>query len=97
MKQIKTIARPLGAADGFDKVVNEAIADGWTLTRRAVLQSRDLWGKNSPEPALYAELEREEITEAERCCENCAHFEKGPEQEPCLSCSDDADKWEPAT
>lgn len=83
MLQIKTIRNTDPAA--FDEAVNTALAEGWTLTRR-------LTG-----PDFIAELEREVITEEERSCENCAHYSKKLGEEPCLSCSVDADKWEPAT
>lgn len=85
MLQIKTIHNTDPAA--FDEAVNTALAEGWTLTRRLT----------GPGPGFVAELEKEIITEGERCCENCAHYEKGVGVEPCLSCSEDADKWEPAT
>lgn len=88
MKQIKTIHNTDTAA--FDEAVNTALAEGWTLTRR-------LTGPEGTGPGFVAELEREIITEAERCCDNCAHWSKGPEQEPCLSCSEDCSGWEPAT
>jgi hypothetical protein len=95
MLQIKTIKYQLNAAETFDEKVNAALAEGWTLTKREVLPPADL-GDRVAFRMLYAELEREEITEAERCCENCAHYDNGAHQEPCLSCSEDADKWEPA-
>lgn len=80
MLQIKTIRNADPSA--FDEAVNAALADGWTLTRR-------LAGT-----AFIAELEREEITEGERICENCAHFDLGNDQEPCRSCDEYASKWE---
>ena len=45
---------------------------------------------------LYAELEREIITEAEKCCENCAHFDVAPGEEPCSKCMN-GELWEEAT
>ena len=83
MKQIKTIYKQ--EAETFDELVNAALAEGWELSRRTF-----------DDRGFLAELEREEITEAERCCENCAHFQKGPAADPCFNCSDDADKWEAA-
>lgn len=82
MLQIKTIRNADPSA--FDEAVNAALADGWTLTRR-------LSG-----PDFIAELEREEITEGERSCENCAHFNLCSDQEPCRSCDENASKWEVA-
>lgn len=84
MLQIKTIYK--ASAAEFDKEVNEALADGWSISRRTF----------DPQGFL-AELEREVITEAEKGCENCRYCEQQPESEPCRSCSDDCDKWEPLT
>lgn len=93
MKQIKTIKRQLDASAEFDNEVNAAIAEGWTLTRREVLspmegQSRIFWHM------LYAELEREIITEAERNCENCRYCETLGGMEPCHSCDASMSNWE---
>ena len=82
MLQIKTVHNTDPAA--FDEAVNTALAEGWILTRRLT----------GPGPDFVAELEREIITEAERCCENCAHYGKLPHAEPCCNCSENADKWE---
>lgn len=80
MLQIKTIrdANPAG----FDEKVNVALMDGWTLVRR-------LSG-----PDYIAEMEKEIITEIERCCENCKNFETAANREPCLSCSNNCSNWE---
>lgn len=96
MLQIKTIKYQLDAAKTFDEKVNAALADGWKLTKREVLPPADL-GDRVAFRMLYAELEREEITEAERCCENCKYYEEQPETEPCRSCGENVNKWEPAT
>lgn len=85
MKQIKTLVS--NTATGFDLIVNEALSEGWELTKRETLVL-------DRQPAFYAELEREEITEAERCCANCAHWNKASDQQPCCDCTDQADKWE---
>lgn len=85
MLQIKTIHNTDPGA--FDFSVNCALEDGWTLTRRLT----------GPGPDFVAELEREIITEAERDCENCKHHEKPLSCEPCCSCGETADRWEPAT
>lgn len=89
MKQIKTILE--GTIGEFDEAVNSAIAEGWQLTKRdlRLVESKD-------QGLLYAELEREIITDAERCCENCKHYHLEPEQEPCFNCSETASNWEAA-
>lgn len=87
MKQIKTITR--AGASEFDETVNAALAEGWQLIERRLVQT--------PTGAVgfhYAQLEREEITEEGRCCENCAHYFKKNNEEPCSYCSEDCDKWE---
>lgn len=81
MLQIKTIYDKY--SDDFDRRVNEALADGWTLTRRSCDDS-----------AFLAEMEKVVITEAEKTCDNCKHCDAHPEYEPCASCSEDCDKWE---
>lgn len=81
MKQIKTISKRLDNATAFDEAVNKAIAEGWTLIERKVLQppsqpSDGVYIHNM----LYAELER--FTEPDECedsplcnlVENCARF-----------------------
>lgn len=97
MKQIKTIKARLDGAEGFDKEVNEALAEGWTLTSRKVLMppSQPVTGSTYFNTMLYAELEKETITDAERCCENCKHFDLPSDAEPCIKCSDNASHWEP--
>ena len=42
---------------------------------------------------LYAELEKNDITEAERCCDNCKHCDKLAGMAPCYDC-EDASHWE---
>jgi hypothetical protein len=84
MLQIKTVHNRLDNSEAFDTAINVALAEGWVLTKRELIPSY---------VALYAELEREIITEAEQCCENCAHYATPNGKEPCLSC--DGDKWEP--
>jgi hypothetical protein len=81
MLQIKTIIDNI--ASEFDKEVNEALAKGWTLTRRCLV----------PE-GFIAEMEKVIITEAERTCENCKHRNLLPEAEPCFSCSETYSEWE---
>ena len=91
MIQIKTIAADLPKRDIFDEKVNEAIAEGWRLTKRERVSSR-----NDRVDYLYAELEREIITEPERCCDNCKYFDNDADKEPCASCTNDAANWEAA-
>lgn len=91
MKQIKTIKSRIDYDKDFDEKVNAAIAEGWELKRRELIPS---YTTNSY-TILYAELEREVITEAERCCENCRYYSTAPGAEPCCSCSEDAGNWEP--
>jgi hypothetical protein len=95
MLQIKTIKNRLDNVESFDKEVNEALRDGWRLTRREVLQPA-AQAIEYTYIMLYAELEKEIVTEAERCCENCKHRMQDASIEPCASCSDDCDKWEAA-
>lgn len=90
MKQIKTILKGTDYLENFDAAVNKALAEGWTLTKREVLPPFDYYHRT-----LYAELEREVVTEAERCCENCAHFGISAAAEPCASCSEECSNWEP--
>lgn len=95
MKQIKTIKNRLDNVVSFDKEVNAALAEGWTLTKREVLLPRAQTSTQYTYIMVYAELELEVITEAERCCENCLHYDKDPSVEPCFSCSETASEWEP--
>ena len=96
MLQIKTIRNRLDNAKSFDKEVNTALAIGWTLTRREVLQPMAQSENTTTHIMLYAELERVIITEDERCCDNCKYgLQDGGE--PCDSCDEETwDKWEEA-
>ena len=93
MIQIKTIADTLPDKDKFDKKVNEAIADGWRLAKRELITHTHAQGKAD---YLYAELVKETVTEAERNCDNCKHFDNDADAEPCASCSSTASNWEAA-
>ena len=99
MKQIKTIAIRMNNAEEFDKRVNTAIAEGWTLTKRRVLQPRAQPAVNEIfHTMLYAELEKFTGGKAEeaRRCENCAHVHNIPNFEPCTSCNTRTHShWEP--
>lgn len=100
MKQIKTIIETVSNgyydrdAEKFDTAVNKAIENGWTLTERKIVHPISQPDGSTSLPMLYAELERHIITEDEKNCNNCAHCNLPPDREPCLSCSDDGDKWE---
>ena len=99
MKQIKTIRGEMYISEDFDRRVNEAIAEGWTLSKRDVVQAIPPSHINGEfahlRVWLYAELEKEIITDAERCCENCKHGDLSADMEPCINCSDNANLWEP--
>lgn len=80
MLQIKTIRR----ADPceFDEAVNEALLEGWQLTRRHTFPD-----------CFIAEMEKVIITEAEKCCDNCKYCNCSAEALPCFHC-EDASHWE---
>lgn len=95
MEQIKTIIKRATEPEAFDNEVNAALAEGYFLVRRCVVQA--VQGITTEyHRCLYAELVRTVFSEAGQCCENCAHTSKKGFEEPCASCSDDCDKWEPA-
>lgn len=60
MLEIKTIRYKLDDSANFDSVVNKAIADGWELVERRVLQplSQPNNGSTYTNTMLYAELEK---------------------------------------
>lgn len=60
MLEIKTIKYRLDDSNNFDSVVNKAIADGWELVERRVLQplAHPNNGSTYTNTMLYAELER---------------------------------------
>jgi hypothetical protein len=95
MLQIKTIKNRLDNAEDFDKKVNEALAEGWRLTRRTVLQPRAQSEIMSFHIMLYAELEKDDEEEDDRLCETCAHQYKEPQEQPCIECDGDCSRWEP--
>lgn len=55
--EIKTIKRQLDASEEFDKVVNQALAEGWTLIKRDVLAPYEGTTRTYYR-MLYAELEK---------------------------------------
>lgn len=54
MKQKKTIICKIDDNEKFERLVNKALEDGWTLKRRGVQR-----GPQHKYTALFAELERE--------------------------------------
>lgn len=93
MKQIKTVTVRIDAAEQFDKEVNEALTEGWMLIKRDVLPPFD-GTQHFVHRMLYAELEKDSITEAEKCCANCEHSERDGHESPCCYC-EDASEWVP--
>lgn len=90
MKQIKTIMQPAGdsfSVGAFDKLVNDAIAEGWDLVKRDALKCY------TSGHMLYAELVRFVITEEEKCCDNCRYADNDARLFPCCDC-EDASHWE---
>ena len=59
MLQIKTILNRLDYSISFDKEVNAALRDGWTLKKRTVLQPIGQSESVYAPMMLYAELEKE--------------------------------------
>lgn len=65
MKKIKTIVNRLDNHEAFDEEVNAAIAQGWELKKREVLQpSAQPTEGHILTPHLYAELERNDDADA---------------------------------
>lgn len=92
MKEIKTILFKVIQVDEFDKTVNAALAEGWTLVKRGVLDEYDR-AVCVTHRLLYAELERE-IVYAPHDCQTCAHVDCFASRYPCCVCAN-ADKWGP--
>lgn len=91
MKQIKTIKNRLDNNKDFDKEVNDALAAGWTLTKREVIIPLTHATHTVFYTMLYAELEMETATEAEyveRSCETCKHYNESRRTRPCDCCED---------
>lgn len=59
MLQIKTILNRLDYSIFFDKEVNAALRDGWTMKKRTVLRPIDQSESVYSHMMLYAELEKE--------------------------------------
>ena len=62
--KIKTIRWRLDAAEQFDEEVNAALAEGWHLTKREVLDGRQLSTDAYLHRMLYAELVKLDPMEA---------------------------------
>lgn len=92
MKQIKTVVGEVKFSELFDKEVNDALLEGWKITRRDLFVAH----VNGKSTLLYAELEKDMLTDVDACCENCKYYDLSNDEEPCGSCSEDADKWEPS-
>ena len=89
MKQIKTIIDK--NPEAFDKEVNDALADGWKLTRRDVFPGHYFLAEMERDDA---EPKREDIDYEAKLCEDCKHFDAKCGEEPCLSCTDEGSNWE---
>lgn len=60
MKQIKTVTAPIERAEWFDNAVNDFIRDGWTISKRDILNVPGVLSESFNAPVvqmLYAELE----------------------------------------
>jgi hypothetical protein len=95
MKQIKTIRYRLNNSEHFDEAVNAALAAGWELKKREVINPQAMSERCSVYIMLYAELEREtEPEKVERKCSTCKHVSNPPFATPCNTCTHDNNKWE---
>ncbi len=65
MLQIETILNRLDYSTFFDKEVNAALRDGWTLKKRAVLRPIGQSESTYTYMLLYAELEKEVADDTE--------------------------------
>lgn len=88
-KQIKTITHTNPAE--FDRQVNGCLSsgEGWGLSECRLVQT-----PGAGFDYFYAHLERYEMEEADKCCDNCKHCDTPPTGTPCNEC-DDASEWEP--
>lgn len=76
----------------FDQRVNEALLDGWTLTKRERVDTPE---SPSRYGYLYAEMEREVVAPHEHNCSTCLYSDQDG-GEPCDSCDEETwNKWEP--
>lgn len=58
MKQIKTIVNRMDSYEDFDKEVNSALSDGWSLIERRVIVPEAQSPNRYTYHVLYAELEK---------------------------------------
>lgn len=103
MKQIKTIY--CRDAEHFDRTVNQALKEGWQLTRRAFDQfgfiaelEKEIVTEEEPKEEPKEEREEENTpNEQDRHCQTCKHEFKSLGTYPCSVCGDASykDKWEP--
>ena len=96
MKQIKTIMVAIKESKDpkdFDNMVNELLAEGWTLVKRELIPAVDFGSAYQPH-TLYSELEKEDIAKAGCNCESCKHRDLARSSEPCYVCFG-ANRWEP--
>ena len=70
MKQIKTIKNRLDNNVAFDNEVNAALAEGWTLVKRDVINPHAHPQLQTFYTMLYAELEQD-TDQTKKCCEAC--------------------------
>lgn len=93
--QIKTIWKPLDYIGMFDNTVNDALADGWRLTKREILPSNLLYAelvKVDPLPETAAIDPLEAVQVLARACEAAPHCEPGscPLHDWCTGLSTDS-------
>jgi len=94
MKQIKTIYYSTERNETkFDEAVNEALADGWSLIKRDVIQAVNC-GNVYYHRSFYAELEKD-VT-VKKSCSNCKYHALSSQQNPCRDCLLESN-WEPQT
>ena len=58
--QIKTIKNRIDNNNSFDREVNEALAEGWILTKRYILEGKNLGGCTYSHSMLIAEMVKED-------------------------------------
>lgn len=64
MKQIKTVTAPIERSEWFDNAVNELLNEGWTISKRDILNVPGVLSESFNAPVvqiLYAELELWEL------------------------------------
>lgn len=91
MKEIYTSWARFDQVENVERDVNKHLAEGWQIVKREVIPCP----ADPCKSVLFYELERETITEDEKTCENCKHYDCDGNAEPCVSCQD-GEKWEAA-